>query len=103
MQRIPLSNNPNQQFSIVLNDQNCVITLRQIAQQVYASLSVDQEVVFETMACRDRMPLPIFSTTKFSGRLMFIDIRGRENPNYEGFNDRFVLVYLTDEEAEAWQ
>ena len=102
MQKIPLSTNPNQQSSCVLNDQNCVITLRQNGQWVYLTLEVDQEKVCDGVACRDRSPLPPFSTTKFSGRLIFVDTKCKSRPNYKEFESRYILVYLTAEEARQY-
>lgn len=100
MQKIPLSTNPNQQFSCVLDDQNCTITIKQNGARVYASLSVDQESVFDSQFCRDRVLLPTFSTIKFNGHLAFVDTRSKSNPDYTGFGDRFILVFLS--EGEAW-
>ena len=86
----------------MLDDQNCVISLRQNGQWVYLTLEVDQQTVCEGIACRDRSPLPPFSTTKFSGRLIFVDTKGKERPNYAEFESRFILVYLTEDEAKRY-
>lgn len=102
MQKIPLSTNPNQQSSCVLEDQNCVISLRQNGQWVYLTLEVDQETVCDTVACRDRSPMPPFATTKFQGRLMFVDTKGKNSPNSDEFESRYILVYLTEDEAKRY-
>lgn len=46
LQLIPLTPIPHQQFSIVLDGQNCVITLRQMGNGLYASGTIDQVDVF---------------------------------------------------------
>lgn len=99
MLEIPLTPLPNQRFSVVLADQNCVITLRQLGESLYASLKVDENVVFDSLICNDRIKMPTFSTTLFEGHLMFIDLRGRMHPNYQFFGDRMILVYLAEDEG----
>ena len=99
MLEIPLTPLPNQRFSVVLADQNCVISLRQLGESLYASLKVDENVVFEDLICNDRIKMPTFSTTLFQGHLMLIDLLGREHPNYKYLGDRMVLVYLSEDEG----
>ena len=42
MLRIPLQTLPNQEFSIVLDGQNCVINLRQMGGFLYLTLTADE-------------------------------------------------------------
>ena len=99
MLEIPVRNIPHQEFSVVLGGQNCVITLRQLGESLYASLKVDENVVFDSLICNDRIKMPTFSTTLFEGHLMFIDLRGRMHPNYQFFGDRMIFVYLAEGEG----
>ena len=99
MLEIPLTPLPNQRFSVVLADQNCVISLRQLGESLYASLQVDENVVFDNLMCNDRVKMPTFSTTLFKGHLVLIDLLGHEHPNYKYLGDRMVLIYLSEDEG----
>ncbi len=101
MIRIPLSNLPNQSFSVVLDGQNCTITLKQNGAALYLSLAVDQVDVVTNHICNHDSPIPIFKTTAFSGRLVFHDVLGDSHPKANGLADRYYLIYLA--EGEKWQ
>lgn len=98
MIRIPMQKLPNQTFSIVLGGQNCVINLRQNGGRMYATLTANDAKVCDGHACLNAEPIPVWGTTRFSGKLFFIDTTGKEHPAYEGLGDRFELLYVTDEE-----
>lgn len=100
MIEIPLTALPHQRFSITLGDQDCVITLRQMGDYLFASAVVDQEEAFSEQLCCDRQLVPDFATTAFAGHLVFIDTLGKEHPTYTGIGTRFKLFYLAD--GEAW-
>lgn len=100
MLSIPLQTLPNQECSVILDNQNCTIGIRQIGGQVFLTLTVDNVKVIDSHICPDRQAIPTWSTTLFSGRLMFVDTAGKEHPKYEDFGTRFVLIYLTEDE---WQ
>ena len=51
MNQIVISALPFQEFSCVLGGQNCVISLRQIAESLYCDLAVDGVQVFEGSRC----------------------------------------------------
>ena len=101
LQLIPLTPIPHQQFSIVLDGQNCVITLRQMGNGLYASGTIDQVDVFSEQLCNNRIPVPAFKTNDFSGHLVFVDTHGSEHPRYDELGSRFKLYYLS--EGEEWQ
>lgn len=98
--RIPISAIPNQQLSVVLDDQNCVIALRQIAQSVYCDLTVDDAVVFQGRICETESLINQYPSRNFHGKLFFVDTKGSDNPQYEGFNSRWLLVYEPEESNE---
>lgn len=101
MIRIPLSNLPNQRFAVVLDGQNCTITLKQNGSALYLSLAVDQKDVVTNHICNDKSPIPIFKTTGFLGRLYFYDVLGDSHPKTKGLSDRYYLIFVP--EGETWQ
>lgn len=98
MIRIPMQKLPNQTLSIVLDGQNCVINLRQNGDRMYSTLTANDMKVCSGHACLNAEPIPVWGTARFSGKLFFVDTKGKEHPTYEGLGDRFELLYVTDEE-----
>lgn len=101
MIRIPLSSLSNQRFNVVLDGQNCTVTLKQNGAALYLSLAVDQVDVVTNHICNHDSPIPIFKTTAFSGRLVFHDVLGDSHPKANGLADRYYLIYLA--EGEKWR
>lgn len=101
MIRIPLSSLSNQRFNVVLDGQNCTVTLKQNGVALYLSLAVDQVDVVTNHICNHDSPIPIFKTTAFSGRLVFHDVLGDSHPKANGLADRYYLIYLA--EGEKWR
>lgn len=97
---IPVSAIPNQEFSIVLGGQNCVIGLRQIAENLFMDLTVDDEVIFTGRICQNDFPVNLYRSRFFSGYLFFEDQLGSEKPEYSGLNDRWKLYYIPEEDDE---
>ena len=98
MQRVPVQTIPAQQFSIVLDGQNCVVTLRQLGGALFMDLEVNGEKVVSGHICQNCEPIPVWSTTLFKGRLLFNDTFGQEHPRYDELETRFDLLYLTEDE-----
>ena len=84
MQTVPLQPVPSQSTKVVLGGQNCQILVYQKPQGVFVDINAE--------------PLVSREYAGFSGNLLFIDSQGSADPSYEGFGDRFALVYLTAEE-----
>lgn len=101
MMRIPLQAVPNQTLSVVLDDQNCTITVRQIGDRLYLSLVSDLQDVCNAHIVQNRVSMPSWSTTRFLGRLVFVDAEGTAHPSYDGLGTRFFLYYLTEDEWQA--
>jgi len=99
MQTIPLQTIPAQQFRIVLDGQNCTITLRQKGERLYIDLLVDDTAVICGGICLDMAPLIPFAQTIFKGDLRFYDTLGTQAPHWEGLNDRYILLYFSDSET----
>ena len=57
-------------------------------------ITVDDEVQVLSSICCNKMPL--MPTNILNGNLYFEDVFGDEDPYFEGFNDRFKLIYDTE-------
>lgn len=101
MIQISTSAIPWQEFSVLLDDQKCLIRLRQVGGRLFCDLECNDEVVFEGRICANDMDINCFNSRKFSGHLFFIDTKGDEDPQYEGLNDRWLLCYETGEERRV--
>lgn len=93
--QIPLTDEPSQQFQIVLNGQNCTIGVYQKDETVFVDLWVDSEPIFLGISALDRVGLKISDYMNFIGQLWFEDKNGTQNPDYTGFSDRYTLYYGT--------
>lgn len=89
---------PNQTFRIVLAGQNCFITLRTLAGQLYFSLSIDGKSITNSTICRNGSYLVLFKYLGFVGNLMFIDSQGELDPTYDGLGSRYSLIYFEGSE-----
>lgn len=98
MLEIPLSAIPFQELSVVLADQNCTITLRQIAESLYLDLAVDDRAIFRGRICEIDVPINLYRSRFFRGYLFFEDTKGSDNPQYDGLGSRWRLFYATVEE-----
>lgn len=99
MYTIPLQPVPNQSFSVVLDDQNCRINIRQMGSALFLSLTADDVDVCKTHICQNREQIPAWSTNLFKGKLVFADQDGKNHPEYSELGTRYVLCYLTEEEC----
>ncbi len=98
---IPLRAIPWQSFSVVLNGQNCVLSLRQMGERLYADLTCNDVEIFAGRLCTLGTKLNCYPTTNFQGSLFFFDNFGKQDPQYEGLGDRWTLIFsYSDSEAE---
>lgn len=101
MIQIPLQKLPNQELSVVLDGQNCVLNLRQMGPFLYLTLTADEVKICDSHVCQTGEPIPVWNTPLFSGRLFFQDSNGEfKAPQYNELGDRYTLYYAT---AEEWQ
>lgn len=90
---VPISAIPYQEFYIILNNQNCYITLRQLGDYLYASLRVDNNVIFSNVICNINAPLNVYPSPYFTGILQFYDEKGTDKPHYSELGSRWKLKY----------
>lgn len=98
MESITLSALPAQTFQVVLDDQQCRITLYQRGRRMYLDLDVDDEAVCRGAICQNRASVVPFPTLNFLGSLHFWDTLGDEPPRYDLLGTRFLLLYVADGE-----
>lgn len=92
---IPISAIPAQRFQVVLNNQNCTITIKKRGKYCYLSLMCNGSVVIENTICLIGNNLVPYKTSLFVGSLTFIDTNGYfDIPKYEEFGTRYKLVYI---------
>lgn len=94
MKTVTLSALPAQQFSVVLNQQNCTISLRQKTTGLFLDLTLDGVTVVAGALCRNMVRVVRQAYLGFKGDLVFMDTQGNDDPTYSGLGSRFVLLYL---------
>ena len=95
-QEIPLSPIPYQELSVLLNGQNCIISLRQLGLFLYCSLSVDGRQIFNNIMCSINARVNVFRSPYFTGILKFYDTQGTDRPHYSELGSRWILVYRAE-------
>lgn len=92
---VPISAIPAQRFQVVLNNQNCTITIKKRGEYCYLSLMCNGNIVTENTICLAGNNLVPYNNQYFIGSLMFIDKSGHYSvPKYELFGTRYKLVYV---------
>lgn len=99
MLEIPLRAVPGQMMLVVLGGQSCYLKILHRRGRMYCGLTIEREPVFDGMLVRDRLPLKQSRCQKFAGNLVFIDLEGDSDPQWEGLGTRYRLVYLSEDEA----
>lgn len=93
MQKIPLAAVPAQTVSVTLNGQECTLILRSLGGKQYLSLSVNGTPVFYNALIVDRIPLKKYDYLPFVGDIACEDTQGTDDPDWQGWNTRFFLIY----------
>lgn len=99
---VPLKQVANQNLTITLNNQVCTISLRQLGDYLFASLSVAGVALLTNMMCLNRVLLVRQAYLGFTGDLVVVDLQGQTDPGalaYQqlytpGGSGRYALVYL---------
>lgn len=108
MMNVPLSAVPSQTLQIVLDGQNCQIsvytkngydfsdpTLSTAAPYICFDLTANGETITTTQNCLDGARLLLNRQYfGFVGDFVFIDTQGDEDPQYAGLGTRWLLLYL---------
>jgi hypothetical protein len=98
---IPLSPIPSQKLKIVLNDQDCEISVLMRGDNLYLDLTVDGVVIQQGALLLDYVSAIQIPTRNFSGTLAMVDTQGQAAPRYDGLGSRWKLCYWSDGEEGA--
>jgi hypothetical protein len=101
MRKIPIKGIPSQKFRVVLDEQNCTISLYYRFGNMYLDLYVKGTAIELGAIVRNRAAINKISNANFSGSLHMVDIRGNDDvgENYAEMGTRFVLLYLSGGET----
>lgn len=101
---IPLRAEPAQSLSVALSGQN--VSLRLYTRDylgtphLYCDAAVDDAIIWRGHICRNLQDLKLYGALAFSGVLRFVDLRGSEDPQWQGLGDRFALLWGTEQDWE---
>lgn len=100
MQIIPLTPIPAQIIYCILEGQNVAINLYQKDNKMYMDLFNNGENIFKTFRVLTGVNMIRQIYYGFIGGIVMIDTQGFEDPQYEGLNSRWILVYLNESEVK---
>lgn len=95
---VPLFQEPSQFISVDIDGANYGIKTRQLAGRQYISISKNSETLCSNVMLSDRRWVIYAKYKEIGGDFMPIDTQGNDNPTYDGWNDRYVLVFDTEPE-----
>jgi hypothetical protein len=98
MKKIQLKNVPNQKFKVVLDGQNCQVKLYYRFGSMYLDLSCNDVQIISGAICRNRAGIVTKATNDFKGQLHFVDLLGENDPQWQGFGNRFSLLFVSASE-----
>ena len=101
MQIVPLSPVPSQKIKVVLDDQDCEISVLTRGTHMFLDLTVDGIVVQQGAILLDYVSAIQIPTRNFVGTLAMFDTQGNEPPHYSGLGDRWQLCFWSEGEEGA--
>ena len=90
---IPLQAVPSQTVGVSLNKQKCSITLRELNNRQYLSLSINGVSICNNVLLQSSSRIVSASYAGLIGDFLVIDLNGNDAPIYTGWNTRWVLMY----------
>lgn len=100
MQQVPLSAEPNQDFSITLDGITYAITLRALEEIMLITLTVDDVPLLTNAKCFANQPLILYSYLAQKGNFIWITA-DNNYPYYTDFNSTCFLYYVSAEEMKG--
>lgn len=91
--QIPLQAIPSQSVAIVLNGQKCVVSLREMLNSQYMSVISNGTTICQNVLVQNDTQLVSASYKGFNGDIIAVDLQGNDKPSYDGWNNRWVLIY----------
>jgi hypothetical protein len=98
MRIIPLANIPAQTLKVILGGQDCAISVYWRQTRLYLDLTVGEAAVWRGAVCQNGANVLQGRSRFFRGSLHFFDTEGQRPPHFEGFGERFFLVYVGEDE-----
>ena len=96
---IPLAAIPSQTLNIVLDGQDCTISLYWRQERLYLDLISNGQAIVVGAICENKANVLQTDHLYFKGSLHFFDSEGDSPPRYEGLNYiRWVLVFIAEDE-----
>ena len=99
-QYIQLQQIPSQDFYINLKEQDCTLKISQKKGKTFATLYKKDKPIFKGILIHSFQGFKPANYLDFDGDLVFFDLYGSDDPDFNKYNDRFELNYLTNEEYE---
>lgn len=104
MEIIPLIQYPNQELQIILANQDCTIKVYERSRYTFLDLMVGEQYIRRGQLCVPYAEI-LSEPCDFAGNFYVIDTDApefeQESPEYQEWNKRWFLIYLTaDEIAE---
>lgn len=94
MLEIPLTANINQQFTVVLGGQLCIIRLYENAEGLFMDLNANGKTIQTGVICQNDNPMFTATYLGFYGRLKWLDTQGTSDPVLSGIGARYKLYWL---------
>ena len=90
---------PSQVFQVVLDGQECTISLFQRLGSMYLDLTVGTSVICEGAICQYGADIVQSKSSNFDGSLRFYDDQGLSAPKWEEIGSRYYLLYFSEGET----
>ena len=94
MEKVQLNITPNQTIKVILNGQNCQLKIYYRFGKMYLDLICNNNVIQQGAVCTNRSAIIQKETNNFAGNLFFVDLLGDTDPTYQGFGNRYSLLYV---------
>lgn len=96
--QLPLTPNPNRTFKVLLDGQECTLSLRQKGTFLYMDIVKDSTVICQGAICLNLVPVVQVAQSNFSGNIVFVDVLGDSAPSYDLLGTRYFAVYYSNDE-----
>jgi hypothetical protein len=99
MRVIPIKPVPNQNFTVVLDQDICKINIYVRGEHLYFDLTVGDLSITRSTICLNIVPLVKQEYLGFTGNFIFVDMHGKTDPVYQELGIRYKLIYFNGEES----
>lgn len=93
---VPLQAIPSQQLNTQLGGQAITLKVYQKDDEIFCDLWNDSVLIWAGIVCLTDREIKPAKFMNFNGQLIFRDLIGDENPDFEGFGSRWILQYVQD-------